>query len=258
MSKQKKWHRCIFKILRPIVKWIYPKTEIEGWEHVPDKDVIVVGNHTQMNGPLVGEFYFPDNYYTWCAGEMMHLEKVPAYAFEDFWSHKKAPSRWFYKLASYLIAPLSVVVFNNARAIGVYHDIKILSTFRKTVSMLEEGNNIVIFPEHDEYHNHIVSEFTQNFVDVAKMYYKKTGRRISFVPVYIAPYLKKAYFSKPVEFCETNPIEEERARICNYLMDEITNIACSLPKHTVVPYKNVSKKEYPQNILEKGETNEKN
>ena len=45
-------------------------------------------------------------------------------------------------------------------------------------------------------------------------------------------------------------MEQERSRICNYLMDEITSIACSLPRHTVVPYPNIPKKDYPCNIPE--------
>ena len=44
------------------------------------------------------------------------------------------------------------------------------------------------------------------------------------------------------------PIGEERRRICAYLTEEITAMACSLPLHTVVPYQNVSKKEYPKNL----------
>ena len=31
-------------------------------------------------------------------------------------------------------------------------------------------------------------------------------------------------------------------------MNEITDIACNLPEHTVVPYRNIPKKYYPSNI----------
>ena len=97
-------------------------------------------------------------------------------------------------------------------------------------------------------HNHILCDFQTKFVDVARFYYKKTGREISFVPMYIAPKLKKIYLGKPVKFNHTEPIEAERSRICNYLMDEITNIACGLPEHKVVPYRNVSSRFYPCNL----------
>ncbi len=246
MHKQKK--TVLFRFIKWCVKVFYPKIQVEGAENLPEEPVIIVGNHCQMNGPIVGELYVPNAPYIWCAGEMTHLKEVPEYAFRDFWSQKPRWTHPFYKLLSYIIAPLSVCVFNNARTIDVYHDTRILSTFKKTVKMLQEGNSVVIFPEHDVKHNHIIYDFQDRFIDVAKLYYKKTGMELSFVPMYIAPKLKKLYLGKPVRFCAAEAMDTERSRICNYLMDEITAIAEALPEHTVVPYRNIPKKDYPTNI----------
>lgn len=238
----------LYKVIKALVKLFYPKMEVVGTENLPEEPAIIVGNHTQINGPIACELYFPGNRYTWCASQMMHLKEVPGYAYQDFWSKKPKATRWFYKLLSYIIAPLSVCVFNNANTIAVYHDNRGISTFKDTIAKLQEGASIVIFPEHDEDYNHILCQFQDKFIDVARIYYKKTGAELSFVPLYIAPYLKKMYIGKPIRFCASTPIKEERQRICSYLMEEITNIACSLPPHTVVPYRNVSKKFYPSNI----------
>ena len=178
----------------------------------------------------------------------MHLKEVPEYAFRDFWSQKPKWTHPWFKLVSFLIAPLSVCVFNNAHTIGVYHDARIIATFKNTVKRLQEGNHIVVFPEHDVKYNHILYDFQNRFIDVAKLYYKKTGKEVSFVPLYIAPKLKSMHIGKPTRFDPTVPMEEERDRICRYLMDEITGIATSLPRHTVIPYRNIPKKYYPTNI----------
>lgn len=238
----------LFRFIKGAIRLCYPPMEVVGRENLPEHNAIIVGNHTQMHGPIAAELYCPGKHYTWCAGQMMHLKDVPAYAYQDFWSRKPKWSKWFYKLLSYAIAPLSVVIFNDANTIGVYHDTRILSTFKKTVARLQEGANIVIFPEHDAPHNHIVCDFQTKFVDVAKLYYKRTGIALNFVPVYIAPARKTMYFGKPIVYCPDNSPEMERQRICDYLMDEITAIACSLPVHTVVPYNNVPKKDYPSNL----------
>ena len=140
-----------------------------------------------------------------------------------------------------------MVVFNNAYTIGVYHDTRIIGTFKNTVKRLQEGNHIVIFPEHDVKHNHIVNEFQDRFIDVAKLYYKKTGKQVSFVPLYIAPKRKQMHFGTPIRFDPEAPMEEERKKICRYLMEKITGIAVSLPEHTVIPYRNIPKKYYPKN-----------
>lgn len=237
-----------YRIIKGFVRLFYPKIKVFGVENLPDEPVLVVGNHAKMNGPIACELYFPGSRYTWCAGEMMHLREVPAYAYADFWSEKPRAVRWFYKMLSYVIAPFSVCVFNNARTIGVYHDSRIISTFKQTVARLQEGSSVVIFPEHDEPYNRILCRFQDRFVDVAKLYYKKAGKALAFVPLYIAPALKAMYIGKPIRFCPENPIAEERRRICDYLMKEITDIACFLPRHTVVPYKNIPKRQYPSNI----------
>ena len=249
----------LYRVIYWIIKTVYGKMDLVGMENLPkDESVILVGNHCQMHGPIDCEICFPENRYTWCAGEMMHLKEVPAYAFRDFWSQKPKRTHWWYKILAHLIAPLSVVVFNNANTIGVYHDTRILSTFKTTVVRLQEGNNVVIFPEHDVKHNHIVYAFQERFVDVAKLYYKRTGKEVLFVPMYIAPDLRKVVLGKPTRFCADTPIEEERSRICAYLMEQITEIACDLPRHTVVPYRNIPKKQYPENRAEEGSYEETN
>ena len=239
----------LYRFIKFLVRLFYPKMEIVGAENLPREAAVIVGNHTQMNGPIACELYLPGAYDTWCAGQMMHQKEVPAYAYTDFWSGKPKGIRWFYKLLSYLIAPLSVCVFNNANTIPVYRDNRIVTTFRLTIDRLREGASVVIFPEHDVPYNHILCSFENRFIDVARFYHKKTGIELQFVPLYIAPTLRRLYIGTPVRFDSTAPIKEERERICTYLMEEITSIACELPLHRVVPYKNIPKKEYPVNVV---------
>ncbi len=246
-SKAKKW-KPLYRFIRWCVRLFYPKIEVVGVENLPQEPCIVVGNHSQMHGPIVGELYFPGNRAIWCAGEMLHLKEVPAYAFRDFWSQKPKWTHWFYKALSYVIAPFSVCIFNNAATIGVYRDTRILTTFKNTVSALCDGKNVVIFPEKDEKYNHIVYEFQDRFVDVAQLYYKKTGKCLSFVPLYIAPERKAMYLGQPVAYAPENGKEAERQRICAEMKARITDLAVSLPKHRVVPYRNIRKKDYPTNI----------
>ncbi len=247
----------LYRLIKWLVRVFYPKTEIVGAEHLPPEPCVIVGNHTQMNGPIVSELYLPVERYTWCAGEMMHLREVPAYAYRDFWSQKPGWSRWFYKLLSYIVAPLSVCIFNNANTVAVYHDSRVITTFRESIRRLQEGASLVIFPEHDAPHNHILCDFQDKFIDLARFYYKKTGQALAFVPMYIAPALKTAYFGEAIRFDPAAPIAEERGRICAALMEAITKIACALPEHTVVPYRNIPKSQYPSNLAKEAYAYEK-
>lgn len=254
--EKKKNKSLVFSFIKFMVGIFYPKIEIVGKENIPDKPVVIVGNHTQMNGPIACELYLSDDYYTWCAGQMMNLKEVPSYAFADFWSHKPKSVRWLFKIASYIIAPLSVVVFNNARTIAVHKDNRVINTFRNSIQKLKDGNSLVIFPEYNKEYNNILCDFQDRFIDLAKMYHSRTGLTLSFVPLYIAPKLKKMYFGTPITFNPEEEIDTERKRIKDYLMKEITDIAVKLPEHIVIPYRNIPKKYYKTNTAE-ASTNEK-
>jgi hypothetical protein len=226
---------------------MYPKTAVKGVDNLPEGPTVVVGNHAQMNGPIACQLYFPGKFSIWTAGEMVNLREVPEYAYRDFWSGKPAYIRWFYKGLSYVIAPISVCIFNSADCIPVYHDSRIISTFRESVSALHEGTRVIIFPEHNVPYNNIVWEFQDRFTDLARMYYRKYKEEISFVPMYVAPKLRTMYLGKAIKFDSEAAIEDERKRISTYLMDEISKTARELPEHTVVPYPNISKSDYPSN-----------
>lgn len=234
-----------FLALKWLLRKIYPAPRFVG--ELPEEACVIVGNHSQIHGPLIGELHFPGRFRIWCAGAMMRLRTVPAYAYADFWSQKSRFSRPFYKLCSYLIAPLAAFIFTQAHTIGVYRDGRILSTFKKTVKALKNGENILIFPEHDVKYNHIVYDMEEHFIDVAKLYYKRTGKELLFVPAYFAPRLKQVTFGTPVRFSAAADMAKERTRIRLQLMADITAIAESLPLHIVVPYRNIPKKNYPKN-----------
>ncbi len=239
--------RAVFRVLRSLIKLCYPKTHILGAENLPDEPCIIVGNHSQIHGPLVSEFYIPGKHYTWCNAQMTVLKEVPAYAYADFWAQKPRYIRWLYKIISYLIAPLSVFIFSHVDIIPVYHNNQVIHTYRDSVKRLTEGNRLVIFPEHAKPHNCIVYDFQKGFVDVAKMYHRHTGKVLQFVPMYIAPQLRKAYIGTPLRYNPDEPAKQERERVCGYLAEEITRMATELPRHKVVPYVNLPRHAYHDN-----------
>lgn len=247
MRKTSKLSKAVYKITRFGFHLFYPKYEISGIENIPQKNAVIVANHSQMIGPINGEIYMPDNCYIWCAGQMMNIKEVSEYAFNDFWAKKPKWTHPFYKMLSHLITPLAYCLFNNARTIAVYKDARIIETFRETLEMIKNGNNILIFPECPEPCNNIVYKFQENFVDIARLYYKRYETELEFVPMYIAPKLKKMYIGNGIKYNHDNDYESERKRITEYLSDNITDIARNLPKHTVIPYLNIQKKRYLTN-----------
>ena len=242
-----------YRLIRGSLDLFYRKYTVEGPEKLPAEPVILAANHCQIHGPLVGELRLPFPRKTWCASEMMEREQVADYAFRDFWAQNPRWTHPFYRALSHAIVPLSVLLFNHAETIPVYRDSRVLSTFRSTVRTLEEGRSVLIFPEHDLRCNHILDDFQDRFIDTAKLYHRRTGKALAFVPVYICPALRRVCFGEPVRFDPAAPMDDERARIKRELTARITALAEALPRHRVVPYRPQPKKNWPYNRPGEGE-----
>ena len=242
-EKSPKLYRLIYRII-----WLLsPKYALYGNEKLPDEPCVIIGNHCQMYGPIGAELYLPRPHYIWCIGEMMNRKEVPAYAFRDFWSMKPPATHWFYRMLSHLIAPLAEYLFTNAHTIPVRHDARVMTTFRQSIDRLNEGADVVIFPEKNEPYNGILWQFQEHFADLAKLYYRKTGKAVCFVPMYTAPGLAEIHFGNPVRYNAEAPDDEERKRICSAMMEAVSDLASALPQHRVVPYPNIPKGDYPLN-----------
>ncbi|MBO4584103.1 MAG: 1-acyl-sn-glycerol-3-phosphate acyltransferase [Clostridia bacterium] len=245
--EERKKPSLAYRFVKWNVRLFYPKIKCTGVENIPQEPVVLISNHAQIHGPIAYELYAPVERYTWCNYEMMERKEIPAYAFRDFWSYKPKRTHRFYKILAHAITPLAVLIFNNADTVPVYRDRRVTHTLRRSVALLEEGKSLTIFPERDEPHNNVVYDFQEGFVDVARLYYKRTGQALKFVPCYLTPELKTISVGQPLAFDPSAPAEEERKRVCAELMERITALAEALPPHTVIPYRNVPKDQRPRN-----------
>ena len=50
---------ALYRVIKRLVRLFYPKFTAEGVQNLPQEPVIVVGNHSQLHGPIVCELYFP-------------------------------------------------------------------------------------------------------------------------------------------------------------------------------------------------------
>ena len=239
--------RCSFKVAKAITKIKYAKTKLIGIENIPEKNTIIVANHAKLNGPIIAELFMPKNCYIWANGQMVNSEDVPDYAMKDFFAFKKKWQLPIFRVAAQILARILPCVMENARVIPVYRDVRFVSTLKKTINMLVEGRNILIFPECHEGCNNIINRLQDGFVQIARLYYKRTGICLTFVPMYISPELHRCYFGKSVIYDPASESEEERRRITDHIATEITRIGRILPEHKVVPFDNIPKKRYISN-----------
>ncbi len=240
-KKLKKKKGIVYTICAFFIKLFWKKPRYAGLENIPEEPCIFTGNHAQMHGPIINELYFPTDKVIWCDSPMFDKKAFPQYAYDNFFSGK--PTR-LQKFFVFLLKPLVVKIFNRADALPVYRDMRIVKTYKMTTDCLDKGYNVVILPECPDEFNEITNKFNEYFVDVARMYYKNTMKGLSFVPMYYCKELRIMLFGKAITFNGLAQIEDERKRICDYLMQETTLLAKSLPIHKVIPFNSTQKKYY--------------
>ena len=154
-----------------------------------DNPIVFLGNHAEIYGPIASALCFPVDVRFWVINMMMFDKKVVrAYMYENTFSKKTFLPVFIRRLLAWYLGWLSVNVMNALRAIAVYRDspLKLRQTLRESVEALENGENLMIFPEHPDgkYEKGGVSEFSPGFLMLAEAWWKKSGKKLRILPVY--------------------------------------------------------------------------
>ena len=211
---------CILYIIaRP-----FTRCKVKGKENLDKNDEarVFISNHYQMYGPLAIFMNFPYKFRPWIIDKMMDEKLVEhqmgLMVYNEF---KKVPKfiKW---IVLKFVKNLMVFCMRRARGISVSRDnprANIKAMQISTDTMLK-NQAVLIFPEKD-YVNEGVGIFMQGFEHIGKYFYQKTGKKISFYPMFISQKLKTMYIGKPITFNPEADQNEEKNRIVTYLRDEM-------------------------------------
>jgi hypothetical protein len=94
---------------------------------------------------------------------------------------------------------------------------------RNSLKAMQNGKNILVFPENpqssgwDYFQNDNVAEFHDGFVYLADLYYRKTGKPLTFYSIYCDKGNRTITFSEAVTYQPQNGADNERVRIAQVL-----------------------------------------
>lgn len=231
-------HNIYCRFMYFIGKKIFPKRDVVYQEKIGTDEVsIFTCNHSGTLGPCAMTAWFDHPFKAWSISYIYDKKIAPNFMFHDFFFARSKTHKKFYRFLSKLVAKLLPPLLLKEKPILVYRNsAKIFETFKESMNTLKEGKNLVIFPECPRRFSEFVNEFYDGFVDVARFYYKETGKCINFYPVYIPPTIRKICVGKPIAY---NPLinpKEERKIIAQYLTKSIDGLGRALPPHKIVPF----------------------
>ena len=196
----------------------------------PDNPIVFLGNHAEIYGPIASALCFPVPVRFWVISKMMfNKHDVRAYLYENTFSGKTFLPVFIRKLLAWYFGWLSVNVMNALRAIPVYRDspMKLRQTLRESVEALENGENLMIFPEHPEgkYVKGGISELSPGFVMLAEAWWKKSGKKLRIMPVYANQQEKTFSFGREIRYEPENGYAAEQERILKEAYGQMVRLA---------------------------------
>jgi 1-acyl-sn-glycerol-3-phosphate acyltransferase len=192
--------------------------------------LILVSNHAGTYGPLSVVTSLPLELHPWVVSETTDARTAARRIQAEFLEaelHLKPPfSAW---LARH-IARIAAALMRAIDAIPVYqHSRNIRSTVERSVTLLEQGKNILVFPEDPALMlNDVLNHFCTGFVHLARRYYERTRRAVLFLPVAVNRGVRAIMVGRPVQFDAAAPFAVEKARLKSELEHRIYELYRSL------------------------------
>lgn len=201
-------------------------------EEITDETACFVANHYEIYGPFACALHFPLPCCIWTEAAMTDQDKTARQIKKGIDNLTRkwliAPIRE--KIPKLVARPLTKCI-NFTRPIAVYrlNKEKIDKMFEDSVTALTTGDNIIVFPEKPPHGNRYklggVDQLQTGFVEIAEHYHRKTGKELSFYPLYVDKKGHKLVVGEKVTYNSNANPHEEKLRIADELYQKLDDAA---------------------------------
>lgn len=211
----------LFYASRPFVRLITGRWTA-GVE-APESPTVFVCSHSNMRGPLVTQCWLPFPTRLWVFHMFLEKETCRAqyrdYTFSQRFGFPKP-------LAAFLAWAVSGYVSALVRSIGpipVYRgSVKIKETFRSTISALQAGDSVLIFPDVDYTDSTDgIGSVYDGFLLIDRFWSKVSREPLDFVPLRLDTAARRITAGKAVRFDRSADRKSEMVRVREALREEI-------------------------------------
>ena len=186
---------------------------------------IVVSNHEGTDAPLSLELYLDAPIRMWGAQEMNSgLISMYKYQTRVYYHEKKHWNLFLARVFCLLASPLTNLFYKGLNLISTYRDVRFRRTIRESIEALQQGENIVVFPE-DSTKGYLpeLEGFLPGFVMLAEV----CARKGMDVPIYVTYFKKKELkyvIDAPVYYSELAKDGATRQEIARRLVDRCNEL----------------------------------
>lgn len=214
-QKRKAW----FRFMKKLMVCRYKRPEFVFLGEKPTKGAIIISNHEGTDAPLSLEMYcdFPIRF--WGTGEMNSgLRKLYAYQTKVYYHEKKHWNLFLARMFCLIASPLTNLYYKGLNLISTFHDARFRQTLKESLKAIQDGDNVVIFPEKsDKGYLPQLEGFYKGFLSFADVCKAKGFD----VPIYVSFFKikEKVYiFDAPVKYSELTKDGATRDEIAQKLL----------------------------------------
>ena len=182
---------------------------------------VYICRHSDAKGPLASMLNIPMEIHPWSFYVFCDVENCYKHYSEYTFPVRFGWSKLWSKVVAWLGSPAYVALLKSAGAIPVYRNsAKIYSTFKLSVEALEKGESVLLFPDI----NYTATSgdtgaLYEGFVILERMYYKKTGKHLPFVPMHISDEKKSIFLGEPILFADGISFNDQQLIVVQKLHD---------------------------------------
>ncbi len=186
---------------------------------------IILSNHEGTDAPLSLELYCDKPLRMWGASEMNSgLVQMYKYQTRVYYHEKKHWNLHLARLFCLIASPLTNLFYKGLNLISTYRNGRFLKTVRESVRAIEQGENIVVFPEmSDKGYLAQLEGFHSGFAVLAEVCAKKGID----VPVYVTYFKKNELVyvvDRPILWSELTKDGASREEIVKKLLDRCNEL----------------------------------
>ena len=219
--------RWVYRVLYP---FFHCRVKLSEELRQSDEPVVFIANHYNAFGPVSFLLSMPVVSHAWINTELVQ-EDTAAQAFRTG-LHQMLPFLGE-KALSWLCGKLGSLACRVLDRFGVIpvdrnKPSTFIATMRQSIQILEEGRNLLIFPEtgQPEYSLTSVTPFFSGFATLGMLYYRKTGKQLRFCPCYIDEQHHQIRVGEMVPYDTDAPDSKaETERVSETLNRSIRNMA---------------------------------
>ena len=207
-----------YRRLRGLVRRTMPPMTTEWAEPFDGQPSVFCPNHAGAFGPIDMCAFFPlaDVCHPWFNAGMANEKEVPAYVRQDYWWRPGCFCEPLLNMTlPYLAAALVPPILRCVPGVPVYHDARVIKTFRGSIDWLKKREHLIIFAQQPAgYQSHRL-ELNRGFLQICPMVYKVLGLALPFYPVHIDYKERRFIVSRPVRFDPSLPLARQEDDILN-------------------------------------------